>query len=69
MDENTKNRNDAKTTGCLVSLMLLSAVLLMAIGLWLIFRPLALIFCGGVLLWLCICIVRTTADRTDGGGK
>lgn len=69
MDEKNKTRNEAKTTGCLVSLMLLSAVLLMAIGLWLIFRPLALIFCGGVLLWLCICIVRTTADRTGGGGK
>lgn len=59
MDE--KKKAAGRSTVLLV--LFLAAVALIAVGLWKIFKPLCLIFCGVVLLYLGTCI----AGDGDGG--
>ena len=60
------SNNDKKTgTGRSIALLVLFfvAVALIAVGLWKIFRPLGLIFCGVVLLYMGTCIAGDAGDR------
>ena len=63
-NDETKNKNKQTATNMAVLLFFLAAGLI-TVGLWLVFRPLALIFGGLVFLWLSVSFVRvgTGDDR------
>jgi len=58
MDEKKKEAG----RGLVLLVMFLAAVALIAVGLWKIFRPLGLIFCGVVLLYMGACIAGDTGE-------